>query len=99
MQPDYITISTWNEHIAQPQLPDYTLLSMGLESDPTSNQRAFVGALPTCVLYAGAVAPCDPKDAFLAKACKLRGARRLHGQPCSCIEVPGDSSSAGLPVH
>lgn len=44
MQPDYITISTWNEHIAQPQLPDYTLLSMGLESDPTSNQRAFVGA-------------------------------------------------------
>ena len=76
MQPDYITISTWNEHIAQPQLPDYTLLSMGLESDPTSNQRAFVGALPTCVLYAGAVAPCDPKDAFLATCLQAAGRKK-----------------------
>ena len=69
MQPDYITISTWNEHIAQPQLPDYTLLSMGLESDPTSNQRAFVGALPTCISNtASAVVTCDHNSGSLATA-------------------------------
>jgi hypothetical protein len=46
VQPDYLFISTWNEHIAQPQTPSVLPpLSMGLESDTTSNERAFVGAL------------------------------------------------------
>lgn len=44
MQPDYLFISTWNEHIAQPQalaVPPYG--SMGLESDTSSAQLGFVG--------------------------------------------------------
>lgn len=45
MQPDYLFLSTWNEHIAQPQ--NQTIpppISMGLESDITAANRAFVGA-------------------------------------------------------
>ncbi len=46
VRPDYIFLSTWNEHIAQKQVvavPPYS--SMGLESDPSSAQLGFVGAL------------------------------------------------------
>ena len=49
-QPDYLFLSTWNEHIAQPQtltVPPY--VSMGLESDPNAAKLGFVGE--TCCRF------------------------------------------------
>lgn len=49
VKPDYLFLSTWNEQIAQPQTQTVAPpLSMGLESDTTAPNRAFVGVL--CLL-------------------------------------------------
>lgn len=47
VQPDYLFISTWNEHVAQSRpLPSATKPggSMGFESDTTAAAKGFVGA-------------------------------------------------------
>lgn len=40
-RPDWLLLSSWNEHIAQPQ-PGAPTPSMGLETDPSATDRAFV---------------------------------------------------------
>ena len=45
MQPDYLLISTWNEHLSQPQkLTRAPTVSMGFESDKSMGATGFVGA-------------------------------------------------------
>jgi hypothetical protein len=41
VRPQWLFMSSWNEHIAQPQ-PGAPTPSMGLETDPSANDRAFV---------------------------------------------------------
>lgn len=44
VQPDWLFISTWNELLAQPQVPVVPpYKSMGLETDNTSSYFTFVG--------------------------------------------------------
>ena len=46
VQPDWLFISTWNELLAQPQVPVVPpYKSMGLESDNSSSYYTFVGEL------------------------------------------------------
>lgn len=47
VQPDYLFVSTWNEHLAQPQVPTVPpYKSMGLETDNSSSYFTFVGESP-----------------------------------------------------